>query len=151
MIKETKGNLLEAETEAIVNAVNCVGVMGKGLALQFRKKFSADYFEDYKRACQNGELQIGKVHVYSLKSETNPKYIINFPTKDHWRGQSKIEYIECGLEDLKIKIGKCKIESIAIPALGCGLGGLDWEKVRSLIESAFADLPDVEVLLFSPN
>ena len=83
MTKETKGYLLEAETEAVINTVNCVGVMGKGLALQFRKKFSEDYFKEYKLACQSGELQIGKVHVYSLKSETSPKYIINFPTKDH--------------------------------------------------------------------
>lgn len=151
MIKETKGNLLEAKTEAIVNAVNCVGVMGKGLALQFRQKFSEDYFKDYKRACQNGELQIGKVHVYKLNSKTNPQYIINFPTKDHWRGRSKSEYIESGLRSLKAEIGKRGIKSIAMPALGCGLGGLDWEEVKPFIKDTFADISGIEILLFAPK
>ena len=151
MIKEIKGNLFETDTEAIVNAVNCVGVMGKGLALQFRKKFSEDYFKDYKPACQSGELQIGKVQIYLLKSEANPKYIVNFPTKDHWRAQSKIEYIESGLESLKAEIEKLEIKSIALPALGSGLGGLDWNDVRHLITKALKDLPDVEVLLFVPH
>lgn len=151
MIKETKGNLLEAETEAIVNAVNCVGVMGKGLALQFRKRFSEDYFKDYKRACQTGDLQIGKVQIYSLKSETSPKYIMNFPTKEHWREQSKIEYIKSGLESLKAEIEKREIKSIALPAIGCGLGGLDWNDVRLLIINTFGDSSNVKLLLFVPN
>lgn len=100
MLKETKGNLFESNTEALVNAVNCVGVMGKGIALQFRQRFSEDYFKDYKTACKNGDLRIGKVHIYSLNSENNPRFIVNFPTKNHWREKSRIEYIESGLQSL---------------------------------------------------
>ena len=151
MIKEIRGNLLEANAEAFVNAVNCAGVMGKGIALQFRQKFSEDYFKDYKCACQNGDLTIGKVQVYSLNSKTNPSFIVNFPTKNHWREKSRIEYIKSGMQSLVETIEKYKIKSIAMPALGCGLGGLDWDNVKSLIEKAFAQMPDVEVLLFVPN
>ncbi len=151
MIIETQGNLLEAKTEAIVNPVNCVGMMGKGLALQFRKKFSEDYFKNYKRACQNGELQIGKVHVYDLNNEMNPKFIIDFPTKDHWRGKSRIEYIETGLQSLVEAIEKRKIKSIALPALGCGLGGLNYSEVRTLIEKTFVHISTTEVFLFIPS
>jgi O-acetyl-ADP-ribose deacetylase (regulator of RNase III) len=151
MIKETEGNLLEAKAEALVNAVNCVGVMGKGIALQFRQKFSEDYFNDYKRACRNGDLQIGKVQIYSIKTKTIPNFIVNFPTKNHWREKSKIEDIEIGLKSLVEEAEKHKIKSIAMPALGCGLGGLDWKDVRPLIETAFADFADVEVLLFLPQ
>ncbi len=152
MITETKGNSLEAKTEALVNAVNCVGVMGKGIALQFKQKFPADYFNAYKLACQNGELAIGKVQVYELKNvETNPRFIINFPTKKHWREPSKIEYIESGLQSLVKAIERYEIKSIAMPALGAGLGGLDYEEVKPLIENAFVDLPNFEVLLFVPK
>ena len=151
MITETKGNLLEAKTEALVNAVNCVGVMGRGIALQFRRKFSEDYFKDYKRACQSGQLAIGKVHVYELKNaETNPRFIINFPTKNHWRGQSRIEDIESGLQSLVEAIKENEIKSIAMPALGCGLGGLDYAEVKPLIERAFVNLPNVDIFLFVP-
>lgn len=151
MIKETNGNLFEAKTEAIINAVNCVGVMSKGLALQFRKNFPEDYFKAYKTACQNGELKIGKVHVYALNNDTNPKYIIDFPTKDHWREKSKPEYIESGLQSLIETIEKRKIKSIALPALGCGLGGLNYKEVRVLIEKAFVHISNIEVFLFMPN
>jgi O-acetyl-ADP-ribose deacetylase (regulator of RNase III) len=137
--------------------VNCVGVMGKGIALQFRREFSEDYFKDYKRACQSGELAIGKVHVYELH-ETRPltqavltKYIVNFPTKNHWREQSRIEDIESGLQSLVEAIKRYKIKSIAMPALGCGLGGLDWDDVKPLIEKSFANLQKVEVFLFVPR
>ena len=151
MITETKGNLLEAKTEALVNAVNCVGVMGKGIALQFRREFSEDYFKDYKRACQSGELAIGKVHVYELKNaETNSRFIVNFPTKNHWRGQSRIEDIESGLQSLVEAIERVRIKSIAMPALGCGLGGLDYAEVKPLIERAFVNLPNVDIFLFVP-
>lgn len=152
MIKETKGNLFNSKSEVLVNAVNCVGVMGKGIALQFKQKFPAEYFKAYKTACQNGELAIGKVQVYELKNtQTNPRYIINFPTKNHWRELSKIEYIESGLQSLTEAVEQYEIKSIAMPALGCGLGGLDWNDVKPLIEKAFVDLPKVEVLLFNPN
>jgi O-acetyl-ADP-ribose deacetylase (regulator of RNase III) len=152
MIKETAGNLFETKAEALINAVNCVGVMGKGIALQFKQKFPADYFNAYKLACQTGELAIGSVQVYELKNaQTNPRYIINFPTKRHWREQSRIEYIEGGLQSLIEAVERYKIKSIAMPALGCGLGGLDYEEVKPLIEKAFSDLPKVEVLLFVPK
>ena len=142
---------MEAKTEALVNAVNCVGVMGKGIAWQFRREFSEDYFKDYKRTCQSGELAIGKVHVYELKNaETNPRFIVNFPTKNHWRGQSRIEGIESGLQSLVEAIGRYEIKSMAMPALGCGLGGLDYAEVKSLIERAFVNLPNVDIFLFVP-
>lgn len=151
MIKETKGNLLEYDVEALVNTVNTVGVMGKGIALQFRKAFPNEYFKDYKKACENGELELGKVHIYHLSSISNPKYIINFPTKKHWRAKSKIENIESGLENLVAVIKDRDIKSIAIPPLGCGNGGLRWKDIKPLIEEHFAQLPDVEVLLFAPG
>jgi O-acetyl-ADP-ribose deacetylase (regulator of RNase III) len=154
MIKETKGNLFEAKAEALVNAVNCVGVMGKGIAWQFRREFSEDCFRDYKRACQSDELAIGKVHVYELKTtlvETSPRFIVNFPTKNHWRGQSRIEDIESGLRSLVEAVERYEIKSLAMPALGCGLGGLDWNDVKPLIEKAFVHLSNVEVLLFLPK
>ncbi len=152
MITETEGNLLEAKTEALVNAVNCVGVMGKGIALQFRREFSEDYFKDYKRACQSGELAIGKVHVYELKNvETNPRFIINFPTKNHWRRQSRIEDIESGLQSLVEAIELYEIKSIAMPALGCGLGGLNYAEVKGLIEKGFGSIPEMEVFLYLPK
>jgi O-acetyl-ADP-ribose deacetylase (regulator of RNase III) len=159
MITETKGNLLKAKTEALVNAVNCVGVMGKGIAWQFRREFSENYFKNYKRACQSGELAIGKVCVYSLDSalaharvsDFSPRFIVNFPTKNHWRGQSRIEDIESGLRSLVEVVERYEIKSIAMPALGCGLGGLDWNDVKPLIEKAFVHLSNVEVLLFLPK
>ncbi len=150
---------MEAKTEALVNAVNCVGVMGKGIALQFRRKFSEDYFKDYKRACQSGELAIGKVHVYELKnakfdarvSAFSPRFIVNFPTKHHWREKSRIEDIESGLQSLVEVVERYEIKSVAMSALGCGLGGLDWNDVKPLIEKAFVNLPKVEVFLFVPR
>lgn len=152
MIKETSGNLFEAKTEALINAVNCVGVMGKGIALQFKQKFPAEYFTAYKLACQNGELAIGKVQVFELENvQTNPRFIINFPTKNHWREPSKIEYIESGLQSLVEAVERYEIKSIAMPALGCGLGGLEWAAVRGLVEKFFGEAQNVLILLFSPE
>ncbi len=158
MIKEATGNLFEAKTETLVNAVNCVGVMGKGIALQFKQKFPAEYFKAYKLACQNGELAIGKVRVFDLctlaharVSASSPRFIINFPTKRHWREASRIENIESGLQSLVEAVERYEIKSIAMPALGCGLGGLDWNEVKPLIENAFVNLPNIEVLLFLPK
>lgn len=150
-MKETHGDLLEADVEVLVNAVNCVEVMGKGIALQFKQKFPADYFKTYKNACRNGDLRIGKVQVYSLGSEIIPRFIINFPTKNHWREKSRIEDIESGLQSLAEAINFYEIKSIAMPALGCGLGGLDYQDVKPLIEKAFLSLPNVEVVLFLPK
>jgi len=116
--------------DALVNPVNCVGVMGKGLAKEFKERFPEN-FKVYKMLCENKELKPGKLLVHYNKY--NPKYIINFPTKDHWKEKSKLDYIEKGLKTLCIQVNKFKICSISIPALGCGLGGLKWEDVYKLI------------------
>jgi O-acetyl-ADP-ribose deacetylase (regulator of RNase III) len=149
MIEPTQGNILKADAEALVNTVNCVGVMGRGIALQFRKAFPEN-FNVYKKACKNGEVKPGKMFVYDLNKISNPHFIINFPTKRHWRNKSRFEDIELGLQDLIEVIQQQKIHSIAIPPLGCGLGGLNWLEVRSLITKAFETVPDVTVLLFEP-
>jgi O-acetyl-ADP-ribose deacetylase (regulator of RNase III) len=149
MIKLTQGDILKADVEALVNTVNCVGVMGRGIALQFRKAFPEN-FKVYKKACENGEVKPGKMFVYDLNKISNPHFIINFPTKRHWRNKSRLEDIELGLQDLIKVIQQQKIHSIAIPPLGCGLGGLNWSDVHSLITEAFKILPDVTVLLFEP-
>lgn len=149
MIKFQKGNLLEADAEALVNTVNTVGFMGKGIALQFKKAFP-DNFVAYQKACRRKEVQPGKMFVFETGSMVNPKYIINFPTKRHWRGPSRLEYIDSGLLSLLEEIRKRKIHSVAIPPLGSGLGGLNWNDVRPRIEDAFSTASDVQVLLFEP-
>ena len=149
MIEITKGDILQAEAEALVNTVNCVGVMGRGIALQFKKEFPGN-FKEYKAACDKGELQPGKMLVVNLNRLQNPRYVINFPTKRHWKGKSRIEDIDSGLAALVEEIIQRKIRSVAIPPLGCGLGGLDWNEVRSRIEKALRTLPEVQVLLYEP-
>lgn len=148
MLELAKGNLLEADVEALVNTVNCVGVMGKGIALQFKQAFPENT-RAYERACRANELQPGKMLVVPT-GVVNPKYIINFPTKIHWKGNSKIPYIQVGLKALVQEIRARGIKSIAIPPLGCGNGGLDWAQVYPLIRDAFADQPDVRVLVYAP-
>jgi len=150
MIRRVRGNLLEAKTDALVNTVNTVGVMGRGIALQFKKNFPANY-EAYRKACKHGEVQIGRMFVYDLGTLFKPRYIINFPTKKHWRQKSKMEYIEKGLVALVNEIKRLGIRSVAIPPLGSGLGGLNWSEVYKKIEAAFASLPDVEVLVYEPQ
>lgn len=150
MIELVRGNILEADAEAIVNTVNCVGFMGKGLALQF-KKTHPENFEAYREAWAAGEIQPGRMFVHATGQLYNPKYIINFPTKRHWREPSRYDDIEAGLRSLIQDVGRLGIATIAIPPLGCGLGGLDWAKVRPLIESAFAGRRGVCVLLFEPE
>ncbi|XXJ18451.1 type II toxin-antitoxin system antitoxin DNA ADP-ribosyl glycohydrolase DarG [Desulfovibrio caledoniensis] len=150
MITLTKGNLLKSDAEALVNTVNTVGVMGKGIALQFKKAFPEN-FEQYAKACKLGVVVPGSMFVTKTTDLIDPKFIINFPTKKHWRGKSKVEYIEEGLNALVKVVQDKHIKSIAIPPLGCGLGGLPWETVRSLIEGAFASLPDVDVYLYPPK
>lgn len=151
MIEIAKGNLLEAPVEALVNTVNTQGIMGKGIALQFKQAFPA-MFRDYEKACKAGEVRLGKVHVYDLGGLTGgPHWIINFPTKGHWRERSRLADIEAGLRDLVATVRRLGIRSIAIPPLGCGNGGLDWTDVRPRIEAAFAELPDVKVRLFAPG
>jgi O-acetyl-ADP-ribose deacetylase (regulator of RNase III) len=149
MIRLERGNLLQADAEALVNTVNTVGVMGKGIALQFKQAFPAN-FRAYESAVRHGDVQIGKMFVFDLNRLENPKFIINFPTKKHWRGRSRIEHIRAGLEDLISTVRRLKIRSIAIPPLGCGNGGLDWAEVRPAIETALAEIPDIDVLLFEP-
>lgn len=149
MVKLTRGNVLKADVEALVNTVNCVGHMGKGIALQFKKAHPKN-FEAYRKACDAEQVTPGRMFVFETGSMLNPKYIINFPTKRHWRGRSRMEDIDSGLNALIEEIEKRGIGSVAIPPLGCGLGGLDWNEVRPRIEQAFSALPKVTVLLFEP-
>lgn len=149
MIEVVQGNLLEARTEALVNTVNTVGVMGKGVALQFKRAFPEN-FKAYERACKANEVKLGRMHVFETDRLT-PRLIINFPTKRHWRSRSKLADIEAGLEDLVRVIQYQEIRSIAVPPLGCGNGGLDWQDVRQRIESALQRLDDVHVLVFEPR
>ena len=150
MIEYRTGNILEADAEALVNPVNCVGVMGRGISLQFRKAWPGNY-EAYVRACRRGEVQPGRMFVFDTGRLTNPRYIINFPTKRHWRDASRMEDIEAGLRALVDEIRRRGIRSIAIPPLGCGLGGLNWREVRVLINRALGDLAGVHVIVFEPT
>jgi len=150
MIEYKHGDLLKCNAEAIVNTVNCVGVMGRGIALQFKKQHP-DNFKQYAKACKSGEVVPGKMFVYETSGMTNPRIIINFPTKRHWKNASRIEDIESGLTDLISVIQQYNIKSIAIPPLGCGLGGLDWSEVKTCIESALTPLADVAVFVFEPT
>jgi O-acetyl-ADP-ribose deacetylase (regulator of RNase III) len=151
MIEFTQGNLLEARAEALVNTVNTEGVMGKGIALQFKQAFPTMYRE-YERACAAGEVKLGKMHVVDLGGLVGgPRWIINFPTKGHWRAKSRMADVETGLEDLVQVIREAGIQSIALPPLGCGLGGLSWEQVRPRIEAALAAVPEVKALVFAPG
>lgn len=150
MIENTQDNLLAADAEALVNTVNCVGYMGKGIALQFKQAFPAN-FKAYEKACRAHEVKPGRMFIFETGSMVNPQYIINFPTKRHWRGKSRIEDIESGLGALIADVKRLGIRSIALPPLGSGLGGLDWNVVRPMIEEAFAALPEVRVLLYSPQ
>jgi len=149
MVEIVAGNILDAEAEAIVNTVNCVGVMDKGIALQF-KQAHPENFKAYKRACDAKRIQPGRMFVFETGSLMNPKYIINFPTKRHWKGKSKIEDIQAGLQALIEEVRRLGIRSIAVPPLGCGNGGLAWSVIRPMIESAFKVLPDVVVCLYAP-
>ncbi len=150
MIKFTSGDILRADAEAIVNTVNCVGVMGRGIALQFKKAWP-DNFKAYAAACKQNEVKPGSMFIVETGQLTNPQYIINFPTKRHWRGASKIEDVEQGLHALARDIKEKGIKSIAIPPLGSGLGGLDWVDVRPLIEAALSGLDDVEISVYEPK
>lgn len=149
MIRFTTGDILQAEAEALVNTVNCVGVMGRGIALQFKHAFPAN-FKIYAAACDRGEVQPGRMFVTETGLLAGPRYIINFPTKRHWRGKSRMEDIDAGLVALMQELRQRDIRSVAIPPLGSGLGGLDWAEVRPRIEAALSALPNVDVLIFEP-
>lgn len=150
MITEAKGNLLKAPVEALVNTVNTEGVMGKGIALQFKNAFPA-MFKDYAAAAKRGEVKLGHMHVWRTEMLDGPQYVINFPTKAHWRAKSRIGDIETGLQDLVRVVKELGITSIAVPPLGCGNGGLNWGDVEPRIRSAFDALPEVDVQVFLPS
>ncbi|MCG1035512.1 type II toxin-antitoxin system antitoxin DNA ADP-ribosyl glycohydrolase DarG [Polaribacter sargassicola] len=149
MIKFIKGNLLNAKTEALVNTVNTVGVMGKGIALQFKNRFPYNY-KVYREACKNKMFKTGQVLTVQDGDLLNQQYIVNFPTKAHWKSPSKIEYIQTGLVALKNEIAKLKIKSIAIPPLGCGNGGLNWDIVKEIMIKELESL-DIEIIIYEPN
>jgi len=151
MIRFTQGNLLEADVEALVNTVNTVGIMGKGIALMFKEKFPENY-RAYAAACKRDEVRVGRIFVTERPNlVAEPRWILNFPTKEHWRNRTRIEWIESGLEDLRNIVLEKGIRSIAVPPLGCGNGGQKWTAVRPLIERALGDLPDVEVVVYEPT
>jgi len=148
MIIFTHGNLLDAEVEALVNTVNTVGVMGKGIALMFKEAFPEN-FKLYKQACDRGDIRIG--HVFATERRDvmgGPRWIINFPTKQHWRSPSKLEWIEEGLADLRRFIKEHAIHSVALPPLGSGNDGLDWDAVRPLIVKVLDSLRDVSIIVY---
>ena len=149
MITFIQGNLLEARTEALVNTVNTVGVMGKGIALMFKERF-AENFRRYAQACKSGEVRVGHMFITEVSELSGPRWVVNFPTKKHWRSPSKMEWITEGLQDLRRFLIEEKVASIAIPPLGAGNGGLDWTLVRPEIEAALSDL-DANILVFEPT
>ena len=150
MIQFTTGNLLEAEVEAVVNTVNTVGVMGKGIALMFKERFPKNYAA-YVAACRAGEVQTGKMLVVPVEELGGLRWVINFPTKQHWRTPTEIEWVRDGLSALRETIREKKITSIAIPPLGCGNGGLQWSAVRPLMEEMLSEMEDVEILVYEPT
>ena len=149
MIENGMGNLLKADAEALVNTVNLVGYMGKGIALQFKQAFPENFLA-YQKAIRRGEIGPRRVFTFATDRLTNPKYIINFPTKRHWRGKARIEDIVGGLESLVAEVIRLGIHSIAVPPLGCGNGGLNWREVEPLIRTAFAQVPEVRAIVFPP-
>ena len=151
MIRYTTGNLLEADAEALVNTVNTVGVMGKGVALMFKEAFP-DNFRAYAAACERGEVDVGRMFVTETQALMGPRWIINFPTKQHWRSKTRIAWIDSGLADLRRVIEERGIRSVALPPLGCGNGGLRWQDVRRRIEASLHDLADeVDVVVYEPT
>lgn len=150
MFEFRHGNLLESKAEALVNTVNTVGVMGKGVALMFKEAYPEN-FKAYQAACKAKEIKVGHMFVTERQALLGPKWIINFPTKEHWRGSSKLAWIEAGLVDLRRIIVEKKIRSIAIPPLGSGNGGLDWLDVKPKIEAALGELSDVDVIIYEPT
>lgn len=152
MIEYKNGDLMAEEAEALVNTVNCVGVMGRGIALQFKRAFPEN-FKVYAKACRYKGVKPGQMFVFERGDMFSPwpRYIINFPTKRHWRNKSRMEDIESGLAALVAEIRERGIRSIAIPALGSDLGGLDWNEVRTRMQAALEDLDDVDIAIFEPG
>lgn len=150
MIRYTQGNLLEASAEAVVNTVNEVGVMGKGVALMFSDAFPENA-RAYAKAAKEGKVRVGRMFVTHNPVLLGPQWIINFPTKKHWRHPSKLEWVREGLQDLVQVIRDRSIKSLALPPLGCGNGGLEWSQVRHEIEAALGQLPAVDILVYEPS
>lgn len=150
MIRYTQGNLLDAPAEALVNTVNEIGVMGKGIALMFREAFP-DSAKAYEEACRRHEVRVGRVLATRNTALIGPRWILHFPTKKHWRHPSRLEWVREGLKDLVRVIREEGIRSVALPPLGCGNGGLDWSQVRREIEVAVEQLADVEVIVYEPT
>lgn len=150
MIISAQGDLLRADAEALVNTVNTVGVMGKGIALQFKRAFP-EMYTAYRAAAKRGSVRLGSMYVWETGLLANPRVIINFPTKGHWREKSRLADIEAGLEDLVRVVNALRIKSIAMPPLGCGNGGLEWSAVEPLIREVLAGLPDLRVDLYAPQ
>jgi O-acetyl-ADP-ribose deacetylase (regulator of RNase III) len=142
------GNLFDSQCEAFVNAVNCVGVAGKGIALQFKQRFPS-YYNTYQYLCRNGHMKPGRVAISESKSKTGPRYIISFPTKKHWKNPSQLQWIIDGLDDLRFIIAEYKIKSIAIPPLGCGNGRLDYKEVKNIMIEYLNDL-DCYIEIYEP-
>ncbi|MBU2712813.1 type II toxin-antitoxin system antitoxin DNA ADP-ribosyl glycohydrolase DarG [Zooshikella harenae] len=149
MIHYTQGNLLDADVEALVNTVNTVGVMGKGIALMFKERFPEN-MQAYAKACKLGEVVVGRMFITQTNELMGPKWIVNFPTKQHWRAKSQMSWIESGLLDLRQFIVESQVNSIAIPPLGAGNGGLDWQQVKPKIEHALGDL-SADILIYEPT
>ena len=150
MIIFQNGDLFESGAEAIVNPVNTHGVMGKGLALQFKKRFPGN-FAAYKEACRNGDVRTGEMFLFREMNDRGAVWVVNFPTKEHWRGKSKMEWVENGLRDLRRQIQELGWKSIALPAIGCGLGGLPWGEVKKRIEEELLGLEEVQIIVFPPR
>lgn len=149
MITYIQGNLLEADVEALVNTVNTVGVMGKGIALMFKERFPAN-MAAYAEACKKQQVQTGKMFVTKTGELMEPRWIVNFPTKQHWRARSQMQWVIDGLADLRHFIEQNEVRSIAIPPLGSGNGGLNWAEVKPYVEKALGDLADVNILVYEP-
>lgn len=150
MIRYTQGNLLEDEAEALVNTVNTVGVMGKGIALMFKEAFPEN-FKRYAAASKAGEVRVGRMFATQRDQLMGPRWIVNFPTKQHWRSPSRMDWIRDGLDDLHRFIEEQQIRSIAIPPLGSGQGGLPWERVREEIEARLGQMEGVDVVVYEPT
>ena len=150
MVRFETGDIFAEDAEALVNPVNCSGFMGRGIALRFKKAFP-DNFAAYEGACKRGEVEPGRMFVFETNELTNPRWIVNFPTKRHWRARSRMEDVEKGLEALAGEMRERDIRSIAIPALACGLGGLAWDEVRPRIEAALAGFDDLDAVVFEPG
>lgn len=148
MIRYKQGNLLDSDAQALVNTVNTVGVMGKGIALMFKQRFPLN-FQLYAAACKARQVQTGRMFVTEVGELEGPRWVVNFPTKQHWRDPSQMAWVVEGLQDLRRFLVRESVQSVAIPPLGAGLGGLQWSAVRAQIELAFADLP-IDVQVYEP-